>query len=318
MATCVICQSAGVGEQNLGGPTGFQCARCGQFVILTRNGSPFADSVRYVLEAPGADATLRRSQLSHIVRRRQDKKSYVGVRVEDLSAWGLDDPLPFPAAQFDNFILWIGHNQPNYAESIKIRAPELAGWMGAPISVEPGQILGWILSQRGADEFVEQRMDALRLTLKGWERFQALKQITTDSRMAFMAMKFGEPQLNDVVETCFKVASAAAGFELRTIAEGQPAGLIDDQIRVAIRRSKFVIADLTHSNNGAYWEAGFAEGAGKPVIYTCDTTAWVNQRTHFDTNHMATIIWDPDDLPDAERRLKAMIQATFPAEAKLD
>ncbi len=133
-----------------------------------------------------------------------------------------------------------------------------------------------------------------------------------------MAMKFGEPQLNDVVETCFKVASAAAGFELRTIAEGQPAGLIDDQIRVAIRRSKFVIADLTHSNNGAYWEAGFAEGAGKPVIYTCDTTAWVNQRTHFDTNHMATIIWDPDDLPDAERRLKAMIQATFPAEAKLD
>ena len=43
-----------------------------------------------------------------------------------------------------------------------------------------------------------------------------------------------------------------------------------------IRDAKFVIADLTHDNNGAYWEAGYAEGLGKPVIYICEkeTSPW--------------------------------------------
>ena len=27
---------------------------------------------------------------------------------------------------------------------------------------------------------------------------------------------------------------------------------------------------FTHGDPGAYWEAGFAEGLGKPVIYTCE------------------------------------------------
>ena len=37
----------------------------------------------------------------------------------------------------------------------------------------------------------------------------------------------------------------------------------------SIRDAKFVIVDLTHDNHGAYWEAGYAEGLGKPVIYVC-------------------------------------------------
>jgi hypothetical protein len=242
----------------------------------------------------------------------------VGIPTDDIRSWGLDDPLPSPGEQFDNLVLWIGDHQPSYAESVIIRPPEMAAWMGAPVNIDPSQIMGWILSQVGTADLIEQRMEALRLTLKGWERYRNLKVAVTASRVAFMAMKFGDAQLNAAVDTCFKPAVSAAGFELRTISEGQPAGLIDDQIRVAIRRSKFVVADLTHGNNGAYWEAGFAEGADKPVIYTCHADAWSKEKTHFDTNHLATIIWHPDELPDAGRRLKAMIQATFPAEATMD
>ena len=41
-------------------------------------------------------------------------------------------------------------------------------------------------------------------------------------------------------------------------------------MRVQIRASRFVICDLTHGNRGAYWEAGFAEGIGRPVIFVCE------------------------------------------------
>lgn len=131
-----------------------------------------------------------------------------------------------------------------------------------------------------------------------------------------MAMKF-DNELQRVVDSHFKPAVARAGFELRLLTDGQPAGLIDDQLRVALRNSRFVIADLTHRNEGAYWEAGFAEGLGRPVIYTCRKREWDERKSHFDTNHLATIIWDPDNLQAASTQLTAMIRATLPSEAKM-
>jgi nucleoside 2-deoxyribosyltransferase len=90
--------------------------------------------------------------------------------------------------------------------------------------------------------------------------------------------------------------------------------LIDDQIRVRIRASRFVIAELTHENRGVYWEAGFAEGLGRPVIYTCKKSAEL--KTHFDTNHHLTVRWEYDRLAEAASSLKATIRATLPTEAK--
>jgi nucleoside 2-deoxyribosyltransferase len=95
-----------------------------------------------------------------------------------------------------------------------------------------------------------------------------------------MAMKFNQPDLDRVVEECFRPAVKRTGFELRVLTDAQGAGSIDDQLRSALLASRFVIADLTHGSHGAYWEAGFAEGLGLPVIYTCEKTAWDEQGTH--------------------------------------
>jgi nucleoside 2-deoxyribosyltransferase len=93
--------------------------------------------------------------------------------------------------------------------------------------------------------------------------------------------------------------------------------LIDNQMRVAIRAARFVVADLSHDNNGAYFEAGFAEGLGRPVIYTCDAKKFAEKSTHFDTNHMTTVPWDLNNLEAAERLLTATIRATLPEEADM-
>ena len=94
--------------------------------------------------------------------------------------------------------------------------------------------------------------------------------------------------------------------------------MIDDQIRVAIRNSRFVVADLTHACHGSYWEGGFAEGLGRPVIYTCEKKAWEAEQTHFDTNHLTTVIWDQSNFAEASRQLTAIIRNTLPGEAKMD
>jgi len=130
-----------------------------------------------------------------------------------------------------------------------------------------------------------------------------------ESRKVLMAMEFGDPELDHVLDTCFRPAVKRAGFELRIATDNQKAGMIDDQLRVALRTSLFVIADLTHRNNGAYWEAGFAEGLGRPVIYTCREADWKQGHSHFDTNHLVTVIWDPENLEQAGARLTATIMA---------
>lgn len=58
-------------------------------------------------------------------------------------------------------------------------------------------------------------------------------------------------------------------------------------------------------------------GLGHPVIYACSKKQWVKQKTHFDTNHMNTVVWDTADLGKAEDKLAAMIRATLPGEATL-
>lgn len=95
--------------------------------------------------------------------------------------------------------------------------------------------------------------------------FEELKRSIPESQTAFMAMPFGDPLLDRVFEECFKPAVAETGYQLRRIMDEQKAGLIDDQLRVAIRGARFTNAELTDANLGAYWEAGFAEGLGRPV-----------------------------------------------------
>jgi hypothetical protein len=157
--------------------------------------------------------------------------------------------------------------------------------------------LSWLLMQEEVTRLFEQRFNpdegmSFLLTFAGWQRYEDLKHAQVESHTAFMAMKFNEPQLDNVFNHYFKLAVEATGFKLRDLRDGQPAGLIDDQLRVRLRTARFVVADLTHGSNGAYWEAGFAEGLGRPVIYTCGKKEWNErdlpgeQKVHFDTNHI--------------------------------
>ena len=133
-----------------------------------------------------------------------------------------------------------------------------------------------------------------------------------------MAMQYNDPILDQKIFPKFKEATKEAGFDLVRLDNAPRAGLIDEQLRVEIRRARFLVADLTHDNSGAYWEAGFAEGLDKPVIYTCEKGVFKSRGTHFDTNHFHTIQWDAADPLKAARELKATIRATLPDEARME
>jgi hypothetical protein len=193
--------------------------------------------------------------------------------------------------------------------------PQLISTIGAYNSGSIGILLG-DLAKNGAVDWQPGSSD-VRILEPGWRRYDELKTASPYSRTAFMAMPFADPVIEKVYAEFWRPAVARTGFELKTVT--QRAGLIDDHIRVDIRRSRFLISELTGGNRGAYWEAGFAEGLNKRVIYTCEKSYFENPSTkpHFDVNHYSHVIWEQDHLSDAADELVARIRVSIP-DAKLD
>ena len=75
-----------------------------------------------------------------------------------------------------------------------------------------------------------------------------------------------------------------------------------------IKDSRFVVAELSHHNNGAYYEAGYALGLGKEVIHICEKSK-LKSGLHFDVAQVNTLVYNSiDDIP---RLLKKRIEATI-------
>jgi hypothetical protein len=313
--TCPVCASPAERVPGTGDFARYICLRCGEFIL---NGSAEATIGGFLSGKP-----TRRSLMSHTIRRMQ-VTSHPPPRISDtdLPSYWAAERLPPPQQRADNLIIWCGDNQEGPAWQAGTTVAEISAWIGTEISSYPGREgLDWLNAQLKTESLYEWWDPApdefhMRLTMPGWQRYHQLKKRDVDSRAAFMAMKFGDPLLNKAVDECFRPAVDRTGFLLRLLTDNQCAGLIDDQLLAAMLASRFIIADLSHGNQGAYWEAGFGEGLGLPVIYTCETTKWAESKTHFDTNHMVTIIWDPADLQKAQNLLTATIRATLRGEAK--
>ena len=103
---------------------------------------------------------------------------------------------------------------------------------------------------------------------------------------------------DDSVESAYYEGIAPAiqdcGFDAKRIDLDPTVDKIDDAIISEIRRSRFLVADFTHGVKGArggvYYEAGFAQGLGIPVIFTCRKD--MIDEIHFDTRQYAHIQWD--------------------------
>ena len=152
----------------------------------------------------------------------------------------------------------------------------------------------------------------VNLTLEGWERYEREKRGDFRSNYGFIAMKFDDPELDPFIENTVKpLVKEDTGCDLVDMRDVSRAGVIDNIMRVRIRDAAFIIADLTHDNHGAYWEAGYAEGLGKPVIYICEKTKFEREKTHFDTNHCTTILWSKEDPEKFRQELVATIRRSL-------
>ena len=124
---------------------------------------------------------------------------------------------------------------------------------------------------------------------------------------------------NTLLDEYLVPAVKKAGYDLANALRSEPkAGNLHARLEVEIRAARFVVAELSHHNNGAYWEAGFARGLGKPVIYMFNKAIGKSDRPHFDVGSDLYIPWEQDKPEKAADALKAVIRATLFGEAVME
>ena len=309
----------------------YDCRRCGRFIL--------GDRAQALAEVKLRSNPQLRAITSHTIRKMQrggqepavrqqlpDDSMPVGTpRIDDrlLQTIWTEGKLPTPAQQGDTLIQLVGERNPTPGQSVGFTAAELAGLIGTGDEGKTSATAGlsFVLDHLQENGLIDYHPGTntidLRLTFAGWRRLEDIQHATTESTTAFMAMKFGRALTDTLYLDYLKPAVKQAGFDLQRLDERPQPGLIDQRMEVALRTAKFVVAELTYGNRGAYWEAGFAHGLGKPVFYLCDGARFRRIGTHFDTNHHFTILWDGSNMAKAGDDLKTAIRFALPGDAKL-
>ena len=187
------------------------------------------------------------------------------------------------------------------------------------------------------------RSGYLSISAKGYKRLRELEVPGKDSRQCFVAMWFA-PEMANVYEKAIKPAieyieegKTEPRFHAIKIDNVEHINDINDEIIAAIRRSRFMVCDLTGYRGGIYFEAGFAYGLGLDIIYTCRKD-WIQPEVlrtkdhkeikilydsngkeieiikegiHFDIEHRNRIEWHENGLDEFKDKLENRIKAVI-------
>jgi nucleoside 2-deoxyribosyltransferase len=151
----------------------------------------------------------------------------------------------------------------------------------------------------------DSKLNQISLTPQGYQYLQDVLKHNTSNKV-FIAMKFfNNKETTDAYVSSIQKACEQADKNLKAnIVSQDHNDNINFRIIAEIKEAKFVIADFTpdldpdnnpeawkkYKTDGSYFEAGFAYGLGKQVIYTVHKDA--RNFLHFDINQINFIFWE--------------------------
>lgn len=147
-----------------------------------------------------------------------------------------------------------------------------------------------------SDNVIDEFPFEVWITPAGWEYLEKhdLQPLLPDQ--VFIAMSFSK-EMDNAWKLGIAQAISDAGYRPYRVDEKPHNEWIDAKIITEIKNSRFIVADTTEQKPGVYYEAGFAQGLNKQVLWCVREDDLKN--VHFDTRQIAHVVWkDIDDLRD--------------------
>ena len=262
--TCPVCKNEGEARgQEDPNQISIDCPSCGKF-ILNRD-------ALYDIERNGSN-----SLLSAWIRNNQDNSKYI-LYIDS------------------NRLATIQNNLPNFSPSKKQLIllqyiEKRSEYAGAHVDIDPeyDYPLVWTKNKKECEYLIQTLIQRKLVTLQNYSEIDLLYKLTISpdgwdyidkhssdpflSDQVFVAMSFSS-ELQEVYEDGIKPAIEKAGYKAYRIDKDTHSERIDSKIMTEIMNSRFIVADVTGQKQGVYFEAGFALGINRPVLWCVKKTA---------------------------------------------
>jgi hypothetical protein len=208
--------------------------------------------------------------------------------------------------KLDNLILFIGKKSNYFGEPLLINRQ-----LDYPITYSKNidefeNMLGYAIKSGLLSTPELEDAGNIEMTWDGWNRYYEIKRRGVVSNRCFVAISCKE-EFRPIYENGIKKAIEETGYQPIFIEQEEHNDKICDLIIAEIRASKFVVADVTGQRQNVYYEAGFAQGLNRDVIWTCNSNEI--DRVHFDTRQYNHIVWENEE--DLRKKLINRIRATI-------
>jgi len=273
--------------------TEVDCTTCGRYDItgsLLAARFPIPDSERY--------------RFSFWSKRRTLEGSSVLLSNETINAIIANLPNPATHEKPDILLVSLALVHPKPGEYFSVDQWRERSLSCAHDQTEAGYFLKCLIADHS---YIESKAVGCQITNRGWERVATLSTNGGAlSKAAFVAMAFNTTML-PLWDAVFSPAIKRAGYEPRLANNPMHNDQIDARIVAELKQCRFVVADVTGANTGVYFEAGYALGLGRPVIWTCQNDS--RKDMHFDTRQYNHILWE--DAESLSEQLYYRIVATI-------
>jgi hypothetical protein len=145
------------------------------------------------------------------------------------------------------------------------------------------------------------------------EVLRELRESQRRTKELFVIMAFN-PETDCLWQDVIVPVAEELGLMPIRIDKEETEGAISEEILSCIRRALLVLCDLSFERPNCYFEAGFAKGAFRRVIFTArsdhdprkpETKKW---KVHFDVDQYKISWWDPGNLGIIKGDLKSRIE----------
>lgn len=259
------------------------CVWCGEFVL------------RYPVNDPDRLRKLKPEVLRGLVIERTLRREAPLVISEQNASYLLSLGPNGPVEQAERFLLNLSlkSSEPGIFTALTSNKHQNLAFCAANDA-----FVAWLgfLRAEGLIEYEGERRDqpndlSFRLTLAGWRRVAEIRQRGEHRDAAFVAMAF-RPEFDELWKNAIEPALDRTGWRAIRADKEHHTHRIDDWILNQIRAARFLVVDTTASNAGACFEAGYALGIGKLVVWLAEDGSFQEGKgLHFDIRQYNHLKW---------------------------
>lgn len=302
MITCLVCSepNSTIDANSPSSERLINCQRCGKHILEHNVFNKLQSSSKGQL----AENPYIIANISGWIRENQNEESPPVINEDRLQRlFNLKPTSIYEKAC--KLLIWLESKTKFYGQQVEIMT-DFQGLVSTCYTVNATELTN-ILSYLTDRGLIKNRTNNIILTAEGASYIEKYIQ-NKESDIGFCAMCFN-PSLNVLWEQSIKPAISQAGYDPKRIDKEDHIDGVVDEILAMIRRSKFVIADLTDHRNGVYFEAGFAKGLGVKTIFICSKEQI--EKSHFDVKHLNILVWEHDNFEHFRTRLHSRIESNL-------